>query len=185
MGRKHELELLRTKLLDALAGRGGVILLGGEPGIGKTRLAEELAFDAAQHGMLVLWGRCWESEGAPPFWPWIELLRGLVRCRERSTLRRDLGSGASLIAGLVPEIREGLPDLPSGATTRSAEARFRLFDAVTTLFRNVCSSSPRAAGAGGPALGRQAVASAAGVPVAVRRRSTPTAGRNVPRHGAA
>jgi KaiC/GvpD/RAD55 family RecA-like ATPase len=48
-----------------------VVLVAGEPGIGKTRLAEELATQATARGALVLWGRCWEGEGAPAFWPWI------------------------------------------------------------------------------------------------------------------
>ena len=96
VGREYELDLLRTKLRDAIAARGNVVLLGGEPGIGKTRLAEEVAFDAAQHGMLVVWGRCWESDGAPPFWPWIELLRDVMRNCDRSALQHQLGNGASI-----------------------------------------------------------------------------------------
>ena len=139
---QYELDLLRTKLRDAIAARGNVVLLGGEPGIGKTRLAEEVAFEAAQHGMLVVWGRCWESDGAPPFWPWIELLRDVMRNCHQSALQHQLGNGASLIATLVPEIREQCPDLPAMPQLDPAEARFRLFDAVTGLFRNTCSNRP-------------------------------------------
>ena len=142
VGREYELDLLRTKLRDAIAARGNVVLLGGEPGIGKTRLAEEVAFEAAQHGMLVVWGRCWESDGAPPFWPWIELLRDVMRNCHQSALQHQLGNGASLIATLVPEIREQCPDLPAMPQLDPAEARFRLFDAVTGLFRNTCSNRP-------------------------------------------
>ena len=68
VGREGELAAL-TADLDAAAGRGGVVLVGGEAGIGKTRLAEELAVQATARGALVLWGRCWEGEGAPVFWP--------------------------------------------------------------------------------------------------------------------
>jgi predicted ATPase len=58
VGREAELAALAADLDAAVAGRGGVVLLAGEPGIGKTRLAEELAARAAARGALVLWGRC-------------------------------------------------------------------------------------------------------------------------------
>jgi len=58
----------------ALDGRGGVQLVVGEPGIGKTRLAEEVAALAGKRGLTVAWGRAWETGGAPPFYPWIEVL---------------------------------------------------------------------------------------------------------------
>jgi transcriptional regulator with XRE-family HTH domain len=141
VGRTHEVNVLRTKLEGALANRGSVVLVGGEAGIGKTRLVEELAVEAGQHGMLVLWGRCWESEGAPPLWPWIEIVRGIVRHRG-PLLRSDLGSGAPLIAGLVPEIHEALRDLPPAPPLEPGEGRFRLFDAVTTALQNVSRSQP-------------------------------------------
>jgi hypothetical protein len=69
VGREAELIALTADLEVAAAGRGGVVVLAGEPGIGKTRLAEELAAQASGRGVLVLWGRCWEGEGAPAFWP--------------------------------------------------------------------------------------------------------------------
>jgi MoxR-like ATPase len=54
------------------------VLISGEPGIGKTRLVEELAARANAAGARVLWATCWEDEGAPADWPWIQLLRGLA-----------------------------------------------------------------------------------------------------------
>jgi eukaryotic-like serine/threonine-protein kinase len=82
IGREEELAALNADLEAALGGRGGVVLLGGEPGIGKTRLVEELAAAAAARGALVLWGRCWEGEGAPVFWPWIQVVRGYVQASD-------------------------------------------------------------------------------------------------------
>jgi eukaryotic-like serine/threonine-protein kinase len=75
VGREAELAALTADLEAAAGGRGGVVLVAGEPGIGKTRLAEELATQATARGALVLWGRCWEGEGAPAFWPWIQVVR--------------------------------------------------------------------------------------------------------------
>jgi predicted ATPase len=75
VGRERELELLHSLLDRACAGSGGVALLVGEPGIGKTRTATVLAEDAREHGMRVLWGRCHEGAGAPSFWPWLQVLR--------------------------------------------------------------------------------------------------------------
>jgi DNA-binding SARP family transcriptional activator len=74
VGRDAELAVLRARLSEALAGRGGVVLLAGEPGIGKTRLADELAGEARASGARVLVGRCWEAGGAPAYWPWVQAL---------------------------------------------------------------------------------------------------------------
>src|SRR5215211_3466952 len=71
VGRDRELAELRHALEDAGAGRAGIVLLGGEPGIGKTRLLEALAEEAAGVGALVAWGRTSELRGAPPYWPWL------------------------------------------------------------------------------------------------------------------
>jgi DNA-binding SARP family transcriptional activator len=70
VGRERELAELLAGLDEALAGRGGLILVGGEPGIGKSRLAGELACQAKARGARVLSGRCWEAGGAAPYWPW-------------------------------------------------------------------------------------------------------------------
>src|ERR1700756_5840526 len=68
VGRAGELAALTADLDAAVGGRGGVVLVAGEPGIGKTRLAEELAARAIGRGAVVLWGRCWEGAGAPAVW---------------------------------------------------------------------------------------------------------------------
>jgi predicted ATPase len=75
VGRRRELNELVSGLSEAAFGRARLFLVSGEPGIGKTRLADELAAYAHADGFLVLWGRCWESDGAPAYWPWIQILR--------------------------------------------------------------------------------------------------------------
>src|SRR5215208_5758462 len=112
VGRDAELSVLSEALDAAAAGRGRMALVAGEPGIGKTRLAEELAAVARRRGVRVLWGRCYEGEGAPAFWPWVEVLRAALRVSDAGSLRAALGPGAASIAPLVPEVLDLLPDLP-------------------------------------------------------------------------
>jgi predicted ATP-dependent serine protease len=82
VGRQHEMALLPAALDDVLSGRGRLLMLVGEPGIGKTRTAQGLASFAARRGAQVLWGRCYETPGAPPYWPWVQIIR-VVRPRAR------------------------------------------------------------------------------------------------------
>ena len=89
MGRERESTALRAWLDDAVAGRGRTVLVGGEAGIGKTRLVAALADLAEEAGAGVLWGRTTELEGAPPYWPWLQVLEPLGA---RETL--DAAAGA-------------------------------------------------------------------------------------------
>jgi tetratricopeptide (TPR) repeat protein len=76
VGRERELALLARQLTTALAGRGGLVLLGGEAGVGKTSVVEALAAEAAARGALVLVGRCYDLTETPPYGPWAELFGG-------------------------------------------------------------------------------------------------------------
>ncbi len=86
---------LRAALEDAFSGQGRLVMLLGEPGIGKTRTAQELATYAGPQGAQVLWGRCYEEQGMPPFWPWVQAIRSYVRERDPDQLRSEMGSGAA------------------------------------------------------------------------------------------
>src|SRR5262249_41889282 len=77
VGRAEAMAVLRAALADAERGNGRLLLLVGEPGIGKTRTAAELAAEARAGGAMVLTGRCHEGEGAPAFWPWVQVVRGM------------------------------------------------------------------------------------------------------------
>src|SRR5215471_12033901 len=81
VGRRRELAELQRDLAESCAGRGRLCFITGEAGIGKTRLAEELAASAASAPARVLWGRSWEGGGAPGYWPWIQILRRLIAGR--------------------------------------------------------------------------------------------------------
>ncbi|MFD2094014.1 ATP-binding protein [Blastococcus deserti] len=111
VGRRVALLALERAVEDAVAGHGGLVMLTGDPGIGKTALATVAADQAAHRAARVAWGTCWDGEGAPGFWPWIQVLR-------------DLGSGARLLEDGPVEHTDGTP-------VRDEQAeRFRLFDAV-------------------------------------------------------
>jgi DNA-binding SARP family transcriptional activator len=142
VGREAELAQLVAGLEDALAGRGRLFLLHGEPGIGKSRLAEELIRRARRRGARVLVGRCWEAGGAPAYWPWVQALRAHVRERDASELRSELGRDAPEIAQLLPELREFFPDLPELLVVESESARFRLFQAVAEFLRRASKTRP-------------------------------------------
>src|SRR5439155_222244 len=106
VGRQRELAELRAGLEDAVGGRGRFFLVVGEAGIGKTRLAEELAREAAERGGVALWGRCWEGEGAPPYWPWVQVIRALLQGVPAEELRPAVGAGAPYLVPLVPGLGE-------------------------------------------------------------------------------
>jgi len=131
VGRRHEVEEMRAALDAACAGGGRLILLAGEPGIGKTRTALELTTHATNRDARIVWGRCHEEAGAPPHWPWMQILRAVAAAQNADELRADLGAGASDIADIVPEIRARLPDLdPPVTLSDPSGTRFRLFGSI-------------------------------------------------------
>jgi eukaryotic-like serine/threonine-protein kinase len=133
VGRQQEMGKLKAVLEDTLFGQGQLLMLVGEPGIGKTRTAQELAAHAKSRGAQVLWGWCYEEEGAPPFWPWVQPIRSYVQQRDSERLLSEMGPGAADIAEVVSEVRSKLPSLEPPPTLQPDQARFRLFDSITTL----------------------------------------------------
>ena len=141
VGRERELDQLRQAVDTALGGRGSLQLLVGEPGIGKTRAAEELATYSRVSGARVYWGRCREDEGAPAYWPWVQAIRSYAREADPVALAWQLGGGAAEVAQLIPEVAEKLDIEPAGGSD-SEEARFRLFDSVTSLLLAAARDRP-------------------------------------------
>jgi len=133
VGRKGELDELVRGLDNASAARGGLFLISGEPGIGKSRLVEQLVQHARESGADVLVGRCWEAGGAPAYWPWVQALRAYVRGRNREVLRDELGRGAADLAQILPELHELYGELPAPPSSDPEGARFRLFEATTSF----------------------------------------------------
>ena len=142
VGRAAELARLTQKLQDVGAGHGGLVMLVGEPGIGKTRTAEEFAELARTEAALVLWGRCYEGEGGSPYGPFAEAIAEYGRGANPAPLRQDLGLRAAPIARLVPALRERLPDIPEPVALQPDEERFRLLDAVSQFLIALSARAP-------------------------------------------
>jgi class 3 adenylate cyclase len=142
VGRKGDLEQLESGLADALSGAGRVFLIAGEPGIGKTRTTEELLGVAREKGAWTLVGRSVEGEGAPAYWPWLQILRSLTREQTADELSANIGSGAADIAQILPELTEGLSDVGQVASTDLEAARFRLFEAISGFLRQTSRRRP-------------------------------------------
>jgi DNA-binding SARP family transcriptional activator len=142
VGRGPELAALTDALEQARSGHGRLVLVRGEPGIGKSRLAAELAAHARADGAVVLAGRCWEAGGAPAYWPWVQSLRAYVRGRRADELARAAGDGAADLAGLLPELRELVPNVGEPPADDGEGARFRLFEAVTSFLRRAAETTP-------------------------------------------
>jgi hypothetical protein len=137
VGRDDLLGQLGRAAAEAAAGRGGLVLLTGEAGIGKTALATAAAADAERRGARVAWGWGWQGEGAPAWWPWVQVLRSLTAADER--LRR--------LAAELPWPARLLPDLPGAAPPPEAgelapAARFRLLDELTSVVLAAAGERP-------------------------------------------
>ena len=136
IARGDELRRLAAALEDARAGHGRVVIVSGEPGIGKTRLCDELSRIAEHHGVPMVWGRCWEAGGAPPFWPWVEIIRSLVDRSivdpteiERAGARRaEVAAALADVGRIVPSVARRLSQPPSAPELDPQQARFRLFE---------------------------------------------------------
>jgi protein kinase-like protein/AAA ATPase-like protein len=143
VGREQELERLRTSFDSALAGRGSVVMLVGEPGIGKTRAAQELETYARMRGAQVLWGRSHESSGAPAFWPWVQVGNDYAATNDLTQLIPAIGSASSDLLRIFPGMRALVPNIAEPEPISDPQAaQFRLFAAYTALMRAISSDAP-------------------------------------------
>jgi DNA-binding winged helix-turn-helix (wHTH) protein/tetratricopeptide (TPR) repeat protein len=127
VGRDDALETLRSAWQRAAAGAGGLVLVSGAPGIGKTRLVERFGMEVERVGGAVLVGRC--REDVPAFWPFAQVLRGLLARGADPAALASLSESAGELGGLVPELA-GHAGGARGAAS-PGQQRFLLFDGVT------------------------------------------------------
>jgi predicted ATPase len=142
LGRERELRELSSGLDEATAGRGRLVLLVGEAGIGKTSLAEALARHAARLGVQVKWGRCWEGGGAPAYWPWLQVVSDLVRSATGRDPVAELGSGGEDLASLLAEPGAHASGESAFPSASPEEGRFHLYSAVGRFLTSVAASAP-------------------------------------------
>ena len=142
VGREAESRRLREVLERTASGRGGVVTLAGEPGVGKTRLATETMRVAQSLGLLVLTGNCYEGEGSGSMSPWADIAQAVASAVPRAVFRELLGDGASEIARVQPALRRLYDDLPPPLDLPPEAERAYLFDCFCRFVENLCRRKP-------------------------------------------
>ena len=143
VARNREMDLLKGAVEDAISGQGRMVALAGEPGIGKTRCAQEVAVYAELRGVKVLWGRCYEEGGMPPYWPWVQAITSFLRDGGWDEMGAEMNSIIANISDVIPDLRDMFPDLETPPQTDTPEqARFRFFDSVSTFLKTAAERRP-------------------------------------------
>jgi DNA-binding CsgD family transcriptional regulator len=117
-------------------------MIGGEPGVGKTRLAEEVAAEARERGFLTVTGECDDMEGGTPYQPFVEVMEHVVRVMPTEDLRLSLGDTGSELARLAPDLRRLFPGMPAAADVPPEEGRRLLFNAWSDFLERAAHTRP-------------------------------------------
>ena len=141
VGRELEFERLVERLDETTVDGGSLVLLAGEPGVGKTYLCEQLLQVATDRGMLTFSGHCSE-EGTAPYGPFAEILEEIIRTLPDDELRDVLGDDAPEIVRLVPKLARRWQDLPEPVALEPDQQRRALFSAVADVLRRLASRRP-------------------------------------------
>ncbi len=142
VGRDGELRELKSSVELAASAHGQVVLVEGEPGIGKTRLLQEAQVYGRLRGFGVLVGHCYEQETGIPYLPFIEVFQGRFRGMALPALRDDLGATASEFVKLIPEVRKALPDVEPSPPLEPVQERLRLFSSVAEYLTALSRRTP-------------------------------------------
>jgi len=142
VGRENELKQLHSAFDGAISGQGALVMVVGEPGIGKTSICDQLSTFVTLRGGKTLIGHCYEEGSLSiPYIAFVEALRSYVLDREVEDLRKELGTGATDVARIVSEIREKLKIKPREAENPE-EDRYRLMQSVTSFLSNAATVKP-------------------------------------------
>jgi tetratricopeptide (TPR) repeat protein len=141
VGRLEQETALRRALEDALAGRGGLVLLVGEPGIGKTALARALADEATRRGVPAVWSTGGAFGEVPPYWHWIQVVQGLARRDDAEAMFASLGASAAWLAAIAPELAELAHVPPPASAAHGTEGRFHVYDALARLLERAAEGT--------------------------------------------
>ncbi len=140
--RETELDAVQKAVAASMRGDSGLVLLVGEVGIGKTRLADEALERARKSGVRVMRGRCAPGELSSPYAPWVEAFRQFVRESTPAQLYRVLGTQARELARLVPEVVEKLGALPPTVSVDPEMARAQFLEGIFQLVDRLASEGP-------------------------------------------
>jgi class 3 adenylate cyclase/tetratricopeptide (TPR) repeat protein len=143
VGREAERAELRRLMDLACGGHGGLVMIGGEPGVGKTRLCEELAAEAQHRGVLPLVGHCYEGQAELPYMPCVEIVEAAMRTLDPTLLREAMGESAPELARLVPQLRERYPDIPPPLELPPDQQRRYTFTAFSGYVARISRTRPR------------------------------------------
>ena len=113
VGRRDERAELLALADRARAGHGTLVLLGGEPGVGKTRLVDEVVAAGLDRGLVAHTGHCYEARGDLPYMPWVEIIEAAARRVRPAALLETFGDAAPELARVVPELRRLVPQIPA------------------------------------------------------------------------
>jgi ABC-type oligopeptide transport system substrate-binding subunit/DNA-binding SARP family transcriptional activator len=141
VGREPEMAFLRERYEEARAGHGGLLLVHGEAGVGKTRLVEEFANHLRWQGVRVLWGRCYEFERLLPYQPLGEALQAVLATLAPGELTDFPGWILAELARLVPELWEKFPVLAAGSTAPLEQEQTHLFEGVARFLADLSRNS--------------------------------------------
>jgi class 3 adenylate cyclase/tetratricopeptide (TPR) repeat protein len=141
--REAERTILRRLVDEALDGGGGLALVAGEPGLGKSRLVAEIGDEAQVRGMRVLVGHCVEMSGAPPYLPYVEMIEQAINNpRSPLALRQALGDVAPEIARIAPALRRVFPDIPQPIELPAELARRYVWNSLTEFIGRAAQGQP-------------------------------------------
>jgi hypothetical protein len=143
VGRENETRQLHQAYDAAVSGQGGLVMVVGEPGIGKTALCEQLATYVQLRGGRTLVGHCYEEGSLSlPYLAFVEAMRSYVLARDAEGLRSDLGSGAADVARIVSEVRDRVQGVELRDASDPEDDRWRLLNAVSSFLRNASAVQP-------------------------------------------
>ena len=141
VGRRLAIGALHSAADAAAGGEGGVVLLAGEAGMGKTALAAGAVAYAKDCGATAVWGACWEGDGAPGFWPWIQVVRALAPKEGEGATPGGAGTASTASEAMLAELT-GATEEKSGVLGDESAIRFRIYDRAATYLRQQAAQRP-------------------------------------------
>jgi tetratricopeptide (TPR) repeat protein len=143
VGRETEQAAIRAFIDRALSGNGSLVMLGGGPGVGKSRLAMEMAQHAARAGLACFVGRCYERDEPFPYLPFVEIIESsLAQMESPADFRQLLGNNAAELAQLAPALRRVFPDIPPPPEIPPAQKRYFFFQSLSEVLARVARTRP-------------------------------------------